>query len=155
MKGLFSEVRYRIGAGIVWYLESATGESATATIQAWRDEKRKLFSQSVVSDTLQPHGLQHARLPFHHQLLELAQTQSIPSVMPYNNLILYNLLLFLPSVFPTIMVFSNESALRIQVTKVLELQLQHQSSNEYSGLISFRIDWFDLLAAQGPLKSLL
>ena len=85
----------------------------------------------------------------------LLKLTSIPSVMPYNNLILSNLLLFLPSVFPTIMVFSNESALRIQVTKVLELQLQHQSSNEYSGLISFRIDWFDLLAAQGPLKSLL
>ena len=85
----------------------------------------------------------------------LLKLTSIPSVMPYNNLILYNLLLFLPSIFPTIMVFSNESAVRIQVTKVLELQLQHQSSNEYSGLISFRIDWFDLLAAQGPLKSLL
>ena len=67
-------------------------------------------------------------------------------------LILCHFFLFLPSIFPSIRVFSSESALLYQVAKVLELQ--HQS-NEYSGLISFRINWFDLLAIQGTLKSLL
>ena len=61
----------------------------------------------------------------------------------------------LPLIFPRIKVFSNDSALANQVAKVLELQLQHHPFNEYSGLISFRIDWFDLLAIQGNLKSLL
>ena len=76
---------------------------------------------------------------------------SIESVMPSSHLMLCHPLL-LPSMFPSIRVFSNELALQI---KVLELQLQHQSSSEYSELISFRIDWFDLFTVQGTLKSLL
>ena len=79
---------------------------------------------------------------------------SIELVMPSNHLILCHPLLLLPSIFLSIRVFSNESALCI-VAKVLELQLQYQSSSEQSGLISFRIDWFDLLAVQGTLKNLL
>ena len=90
----------------------------------------------------------------HHQLLELAQTHVIQSVMPANHLILCCSLRLLPLIFPSISIFSNESFLH-QVAKELELKLQHESSNEYSGLISFRIDWFDLLEDQGTLKSLL
>ena len=78
---------------------------------------------------------------------------SIKSVMPSNHLILCYLLLLPPSIFPSISVFWNESVL--QVAKVLELQLQYQSFHEYSGWVSFRIDWFDLLAVQRTLKSLL
>ena len=78
---------------------------------------------------------------------------SIESVMPSNHLILYRPLLFLPSIFPSIRVFSNESALHIRWSKFWSFSIS--PSNEYSGLISFRIDWFDLLVVQGTLKSLL
>ena len=77
---------------------------------------------------------------------------SIESVMPFNHLFLCRPLL-LPSIFPSIRVFSNELPLRIQWPKYWSFSISH--SNEYSGLISFRIDWFDLLAVQGTLKSLL
>ena len=86
----------------------------------------------------------------HHQLPE-----SIESVMPSNHLILCCLLLCLPSIFPSIRVFSNESALRIRWPKYWSFSFSISPSNEYSGLISFRIDWFDLLEVQGTLKSLL
>ena len=75
--------------------------------------------------------------------------------MPSNYLVLCQPLLILHSIFPSIRVFPNESGSSQQVTKVLELQLQHQAFHEYSWLISFRIDWFDLLAVQGTLKRLL
>ena len=79
---------------------------------------------------------------------------SIKSVMPSNHLILCDPLL-LPSVFPSITVFSNESALRIRWPKYWSFSFSISPSNEYSGLISFRMDWFDLLAVQGTHKSLL
>ena len=79
---------------------------------------------------------------------------SIVSVMPPNHLILCRPLL-LPSIFPSIRVFSNESALCIMWPKYWSFSFNISPSNEYSGLISFRIDWFDLLAVQGALKSLL
>ena len=79
---------------------------------------------------------------------------SIESVMPSNHLILCHLLLLLPSTFPRIRVFSSESALCIRWPKYWSLIFSISPSNEYSGLISFRIDWFDLLAVQGTLKSL-
>ena len=91
--------------------------------------------------------------PVHHQLLELAQTQSIELVMPSNHLILCCPLLFPPSMFPSIRVFSNESVLRIRWPKYWSFSFSISPSNEYSGLISFRRDWFDLLAR--TLKSLL
>ena len=75
--------------------------------------------------------------------------------MPSNNLILYRSLLFLPSIFPSIRVFSNESALCIRWPKCWSFSFSISSSNEYSGLISYRIDWFYLFAVQGNLKSLL
>ena len=80
---------------------------------------------------------------------------SIESVMPSNHLILCQSLLLLPSMFPSISVFSNESALRIRWPKYWSFSFNISPSNEYSGLISFRMDWLDLLAVQGTLKSLL
>ena len=89
--------------------------------------------------------------------LSLLKLMSIESVMPSNHLILCHPLLLLPSIFPSIRVLSNELALRIMWAKYWNLSLNFSisPSNEYSGWISFRIDWFDLLAVQGTLKSLL
>src|SRR5574337_516635 len=86
-------------------------------------------------------------LPVHHHTIE--------SVMPYSHLILCHPLLLPPVIFPSIRVFSNESALRIRWPKYWSFSLSISPSNEYSGLISFRMDWLDLLAVQGTLKSLL
>ena len=80
---------------------------------------------------------------------------SIKSVMPSNHLILCRSLLLLPSIFPSIRILSNESVLRIRWPKYWTFSFSISPSNEYSGLISFRTDWFDYLAVQGTLKSLL
>ena len=80
---------------------------------------------------------------------------SIESVMPSNHLILCHPLLFLPSIFPRITVFSTESTLHIRWPKHWSFSFSISPSNEHPGLISFRMDWLDLLAVQGPLKSLL
>ena len=80
---------------------------------------------------------------------------SIKSVMPFNHLILCRPLLLLPSIFPSIRVFSNESALHIRWPKYWTFSFNSSPSNEHSGLISFRMDWLNLLAVQGTLKSLL
>ena len=80
---------------------------------------------------------------------------SIESVIPSNHLILYHPLLLLLSIFPSIRVFSNESVLLIRWPKYWSFSFSISPSNEYSGLISFRMDWLDLLAVQGTLKSLL
>ena len=85
----------------------------------------------------------------------LLKLMSIESVMPSNHLILCRPLLLLPSIFPSIRVFSNESALCIRLPKYWSFSFCISHSNEYSGLISFRMDWLDLLAVQGTLKSLL
>ena len=84
----------------------------------------------------------------------LLKLMSIELVMPSNHLILCHLLL-LPSIFPSIRVFSNESVLRIRWPKYWSFVFSISPFNEYSGLISFRMDWFDLLAVQGTLKSFL
>ena len=94
-------------------------------------------------------------LPVHHQLPELPKLMSIESVMPSNHLILCRPLLLLPSIFPNIRVFSNESALRIRWPEYWTFSFNISPSNEHPGLISFRMDWFGLLAVQGTLKSLL
>ena len=93
-------------------------------------------------------------LPVYHQLLNLLKLTSIESVMPSNHLILFCSLLLLPSIFPSIRVFSNESVLHIRWPKYWSFSFSISPSNDYSGLISFRI-WLDLLAVQGTLKSLL
>ena len=112
------------------------------------------FSCSVVWDTLQPHGLQHSRPPVQYQLLELLKLMSIESVMPSNRIILCHSLL-LPSIFPQIKVFSNESVLRIRWTKYWSFSFNITPSNEYSGLISFRMYWLNFLTVQETPKSLL
>ena len=91
----------------------------------------------------------------HHQLPELLKLMSIDLVMPSNHLILCCPLAFLSSIIPSIRGFSNDLVLHIRWPKYLSLRFSISPSNEYSGLISFRIDWFDLLAVQGTLKSLL
>ena len=85
----------------------------------------------------------------------LLKLMSIESVMPSNRLILCSPLHLLPSVFPSIRVFSNESVLHIRWPKYWSFSFNISPSNEYSGLVSFRIDWLDLFAVQGTLKSLL
>ena len=92
-------------------------------------------------------------LPVHHQLHSLLKLMSIESVMPSNHLILCCPLLLPPSIFPTIKVFSNESVLHNRWPKYWSFSFNISPSNEYSGLISFRIDWLDLLAVQGVAKS--
>ena len=112
-----------------------------------------------MSDSLQPRGLQHFPAPqaslsftISWSLLRLT---SIESVMPSNHLILCCPLLLLSSVFPSIRVFSNESDLQIRWPKYWSFIFSISPSTEYSGLISFKIDWFDLPAVQGTHKSLL
>ena len=92
--------------------------------------------------------------------LSITNSQSLlklmfESAIPSNHLILCHPLLFLPSIFPSIRVFSNESVLRIRWPKFWSFSFNISPSNKYSGLISFRMDWLDLLAVQGTLKSLL
>ena len=109
-------------------------------------------------------SLSHVRLfatPWTPGLLSITNCRTLPkptfieSVMPSNHLILCHPLLFLPSIFPSIRVFSNESALRIRWPKYWSFNFNISPSNEHPGLISFRKDWLDLLAIQGTLKSLL
>ena len=94
-------------------------------------------------------------LPVHHQLLKSHKPMSIESEMPSNHLILCHPILLLPSIFHSIRVFSNEPALRMRWPKYWSFSFSLSPSNDYSGLISFRMDWLALLAVQGTLKSLL
>ena len=115
-----------------------------------------MSSSSSVNESCQflcnPMDCSTPGFPVHHQLPELAQTHEL--VMPSNHLILCHPLL-LPSIFPSIRVFSNESALCIRWPKYWSFSFNISPFNEHPGLISFRMDWLDLLAVQGTLKSLL
>ena len=111
------------------------------------------FSRSVMSNSLRPHGLQHSRPPCPSQ--SLLKLMSIESGMPSHHLILCHPLLFLPSIFPSIWVFSSESFLWIRWPKYWSFSFSISLSNEHLGLISFRMDWLDLLGVQGTLKSFL
>ena len=105
---------------------------------------------------MRPHGLQHARLPcLSSNSRSLLKLMSIELVMPSNHLILCCPLLLLPSIFPNIRGFFNESVLHIRWLKYWSFSCSISPSNEYLGLISFRMDWLALLAAQVTLKSLL
>ena len=123
-------------------------------------------SQSVIKGLFSSvQSLGHVRLfatpqtAAHQACLSITNSQSllklisIESVMPFNHLILHHPLLLPPSILPSIRVFSNESVLRIRWPKYWSFSFSISPSNEYSGLISFRIDWLDLLAVQGTLKS--
>ena len=107
-----------------------------------------------VSGLCHPMDCSPPGLPVHHQLPKLTQIH-VHRVMPYNHLFLCHPLLLLPSIFPSIRVFSNESALCIRWPKYWSFSFNISPSNEHPGLISFRMDWLDLLAVQGTLKSLL
>ena len=110
---------------------------------AIRGGKSVQFSCSVMSNSLQPQGLQHGRLPCPSPTP--GAWMSIESVMPSNHLIFCSPLLLLPSIFPSIRIFSKESVLCIRWPKYLSFSFSISPSNEYSSLVSFRIDWFDLL----------
>ena len=113
------------------------------------------FSHSVMSDSLRPYGLQHTRLPCPSPTPGAYSNSCISSWWCHPAISSSVALLFLPSIFPSIRIFSNESAPRIRWSKYWSFSFNIRSSNEYSGLISFRMDWFDFLAVQGALKSLL
>ena len=112
------------------------------------------FSGSVLS-LCDPKDCSMPGFPVHHQPPRLLKLMSIELVMPSNYLILCRPLLLSPSIFSSIRVFSNESVLPIRWPKYWSFSISISLSNEYSGLISFRMDWLDLLAVQGTLKSLL
>ena len=113
------------------------------------------FSRSVISNSATPWtaACQASLSIINSQ--SLLKFMSIKSVMPSNHLVLCHPLLLLPSILPNIRVFSNESALRIRWPKYWSFSFSISPLNEHSGLISFRMDWLDLLAVQGTLKSLL
>ena len=118
------------------------------------------FSHSVMSDSLRPHGLQHTRPPCPSPTPgaysnTYSRCHKLTSVMPSNHLILCCPLLLPPSIFPSIRVFSSESVLHIEWPKYWNYSFSISPSNEYSGLISFRIDWLGLLVVQGTLKNFL
>ena len=109
-----------------------------------------------MSDSLRPHEPQHARPPCPSLTPGVhPNPHSIKSMMPSNHFILCHPLLLLPSIFPSIRVFSNDSALCIRWPMYWSFSFNISPSNEHPGLISFRMDWFYLLAVQGTLKSLL
>ena len=112
------------------------------------------FSHSVMSNSLRSHGLQCSSLSSTNSW-SLLNLMSIEAMMPSNHLILCHPLLLLPSIFPSIRVFFKELALHIRWPKYWSFCFSISPSNEYSGLIYFRIDWLDLLAVHGTLKTLL
>ena len=113
------------------------------------------FSRSVMSDSLWPQGLQHPSPPCPSPTPSPPKPMSIESVMPSNHLILCRPLFLLPAIPPSIRVFSNESTLHMRWPKYWSFSFSIVPSKEHPGLISFRMDWLDLLAVQGILKSLL
>ena len=153
-----------VGEGVLWSVRTIEYYSVLKKEVSYQAMKRHgvifssaQFSRSVVSNSLQPHGLNEV----HQASLSITNSQSlfklmsIESVMPSNQLILCHPLLFLPSVFPRIRLFSTESVIRIKWPKYWSFNFSISPSNEYSGLISFRMGWLDILAVQGTLKSLL
>ena len=110
---------------------------------------------SVVPNSLWPHGQQHARLPYPSPPPSLLELMFIEPVMPSNHLTLCRPLILPPSIFRSMRVFSNESVLHIRWPKYWSFSSSISPSKKYSGLISFKMDWLDLLEVQGTLKSLL
>ena len=111
-----------------------------------------LFSHSVTSDSLRPHRLQYVRIPYPSPYPGAISNSCPLTVMPSNHLILCCFLLLPPSIFPSIRVFSSESVLHIKRPNHWSFSFSISPSNEYSGLISFKMDRLDLLALQGTLK---
>ena len=115
-------------------------------LDSWFSSNTKVHLSSVMCDSLRPHGLQHTRPPCPSPTPGAYKLMFIELVMPSNHLILCHPLLFPPSIFPSIRVFSNESVLHIRWPKYWSFSFNISPSNEYSGLISLRMDWLDLLA---------
>ena len=113
------------------------------------------FSRSVMSNSLQPHGRQHTRLPWPSPTPRACSNSYPLSQWCHQTMSFCHPLLFPPSIFPSIKVFSKESVLHIRWPKYWSFSSSISPSNEYSGRISFSIHWFDLLAVQGTFKSLL
>ena len=113
------------------------------------------LSHSIVPDSLHPMDCSTPGLPVHHQPQSLPKLMSIEMMMPSNHLIHCHPLLLLPSMFPSIRVFSSESVLHIRWPNYWSFSFNISPSNEHSGLTSFTMDWLDLLAVHGTLKSLL
>ena len=124
-------------------------------IHLWINRHLVQFSRSVVSDSVTPWTAASQAFLSTTNSQSLLKLMSIELVMLSNHLILCHPLLLLPSIFPSIRVFSNEPTLRIRWPKYWSFSFSISPSNEYSGLISFRIDRLDLLAVQGTLKCLL
>ena len=151
------------GHGFRWTLGIGAGRTGVLRFMElqrvghdWATELRLRLSHSVVSYSLRPHGLQHVRLSCPSPSPgAFSNSTSIESVMSPNHLILCCFLSLLPSIFPSIKVFSGESVLCISWSKYWSFSFSISPSNEYSELISFRMDWFDFFAVQGTLKSLL
>ena len=112
-------------------------------------------AQSYLTHASNPMNHSTPGLPVHHQLPDSPKLMSIESVMPSSHLILCHSLLLLPPIPPSIRVFSNESTIRMRWPKYWSFSFSISPSNEHPGLIFFRMDWLDLLAVQGTLKSLL
>ena len=112
------------------------------------------ISRSVVSNSLRPHESQHARPPFITNSRSSLRLMSIESVMPSSHLILCQPLLLLPPIPPSIRVFSNESTHCMRWPKYWSFSFSIIPSKEIPGLISFRMDWLDVLAVQGTLKKI-
>ena len=124
-------------------------------IGRWLMEEHSVqFSCSVMYDSLQSHRLQYIRHPCPSPIPSLLKLMSIELAMPSSHIILYHSLL-LSSIFPSVRLFSNESVLLIRWPKYWSFSSSNSLSSEYSGLISFKMDWLDILVVPGTLKSLL
>ena len=147
------------GIELVFLLSPASSDRFFTTSATWEAQREYQFSSvqslSHVQLFATPWTAAHQASLYITNFWSLLKLMSIESVMPYNHLILCRPLLLLPSIFPNIRVFSNESVLHIRWPKYWSFSFSISLSNEYSGLISLRMGWLDLLAAQGTLKSLL
>ena len=130
----------------IHFVEQATKQTVSSPVQ---------FSLQSCLILCNPTDCSTPGFPVHHKSKSLLKLMSIESAMPSNHLILCYPLFLLPSIFPSIRVFSNESVLSIRWPKYWSFSFSISTSNEYSGLISFRVDCLDLFAVQGTLKSLL
>ena len=137
---------------LCWQAEFFFNHWATREALTWGSVQ---FSCSVGYDSLRPHGLQHTRPPCPSWPPRACSNSCPLSRWCHPTISSCHPLLLLPSFFPSIRIFSNESVLPIRWPKYWNFSFSISLSNEYSGLISFRIEWFDLLVVQGTLKSLL
>ena len=145
-------------ASIAGSMDLIPGQRSSACHVVW-PKKEKYWKDicccSVMSDSLRPHGLQHPRLPCPSPSPRACSDSCPSSRWCHPAISSCHSLLLLPSIFPSVRVFSNESSLRIRWPKNWSFSFSISPSNEYLGLISFRIDWFDLLVVQVTLNSLL